>query len=215
MSVDGADVTVAIHTWRRQEVASVRTFKIGKQPVSVALYARCVDAGACGQASAVGSACAPEASGVGATAGKDANLPMTCLEPNQAAAFCAWVGGRLPTAAEWLLAARGPAPALSSTGSLVTDHPDFCTSNCSLERYRVGQHAESHSPSGVEDILLTGAEILRTTPDDRAPGCRQPQEAGCVAFSNGGGTIDGLASIAGPDNVFGAQSFRCVWEVTP
>jgi len=93
----------------------VKAFKIDKTEVTVAQYRQCVEAGAC--------------NGDGLTmpfwAGADneehpewawacnwgkaerESHPINCLTWEQARAYCAWVGKRLPTEAEWEKAARG------------------------------------------------------------------------------------------------------------
>lgn len=79
---------------------------IDRYEVTAAEYAACVAAGACeaGQHLVYDAAttrwCNYQRPGAG-------NHPMNCLIWNDASDFCAWAGGRLPTADEWELAAGG------------------------------------------------------------------------------------------------------------
>jgi formylglycine-generating enzyme required for sulfatase activity len=57
-----------------------------------------VDAGACSAPGAAAATC---------NWGRRPDHPVNCVDALQAAAFCAWLGGRLPTAAEWEHAAKG------------------------------------------------------------------------------------------------------------
>ena len=75
---------------RRRLVLSA--FVIDRTEVSRGAYAACVVAGRC----------PPPAGGPGA-----ADLPVTGVTWDEARAFCAFVGKRLPTEAEWEKAARG------------------------------------------------------------------------------------------------------------
>ncbi|MRG90908.1 formylglycine-generating enzyme family protein [Polyangium spumosum] len=70
---------------------------IDRTEVTVARYRRCVAAGHCLEP--------PYASG--AARFDRPELPVVMVTWNDAAAFCAWTGGRLPTEAEWERAARG------------------------------------------------------------------------------------------------------------
>ncbi len=73
---------------------TVRTFQMAKTEVTNGQYRACVEAGACSPAG-----------------GDDARFngddrPVVYVDWNQASAFSRWVGGRLPSEAEWEYAAR-------------------------------------------------------------------------------------------------------------
>ncbi len=76
---------------------TLRAFEIDRREVTVEEYDRCVEIGPCGPLPLEGGGgrfLAPE-------------LPVTMVTHQDAATFCRFVGGRLPTEAEWERAARG------------------------------------------------------------------------------------------------------------
>ena len=77
---------------------TVKSFQMAKTLVTVAQYKACVDAGAC-TAPDTGGHCNWGVPG-------RALHPINCVDWDQAAAFSAWAGGRLPSEAEWEYAAR-------------------------------------------------------------------------------------------------------------
>jgi formylglycine-generating enzyme required for sulfatase activity len=83
-------------THQRSEIAA---FQIDRTEVRVSEYRRCVDEGACGAPGA--------ASGCNWNAQGRSDHPINCIDWDQAAAYCGWIGKRLPTEQEWEKAARG------------------------------------------------------------------------------------------------------------
>ena len=77
----------------------VAAFTIGRTEVTVAEYRKCIDSGAC-SATPVKADCNVSIEGRAAH-------PINCVTWDQASAFCAWAGGRLPSEREWEYAARG------------------------------------------------------------------------------------------------------------
>lgn len=80
---------------------TVKPFAMDLTPVTAAAFGACVSAGSC---SAPDGPDDPECN-----FGKRdrQNHPMNCVDCNNATAYCAWVGKRLPTEEEWEFAARG------------------------------------------------------------------------------------------------------------
>ncbi|NDJ75662.1 MAG: TIGR03663 family protein [Chloroflexi bacterium] len=85
----------------------VNAFWMSQTEVTQAQYQRCVEAGVC----------EPLDDTVYYGKVRYADYPVVSVTWDQAQTYAAWVGGRLPTAAEWEFAARGPEGVLYPWGS--------------------------------------------------------------------------------------------------
>ncbi len=106
--------------------ATVQPFWLGKTEVTAAAYTQCVQSGSCTGASAdPPDRCTYKRS-------DKTNHPINCIDWNQAVKFCQWVGGRLPTAEEWEIAAKNGASRIYPWGNTPPDgmRANLCDKNC-------------------------------------------------------------------------------------
>lgn len=83
-------------------------------------------------------------------------MPMLNLTWNEAHAFCAWAGGRLPTEAEWECAARAGSKSVYYWGDTMNGDYAWFSENAHLEPHPAGQKLPNIF--GVYDILGNGWE---------------------------------------------------------
>ena len=150
-----------------QAVAPVHTvelagFWIDQTEVTNAMYALCVQDGACRQPDEFILLDQPDYY----NSPEFANYPIMEVTWEDARTYCAWAGRRLPTEAEWEKAARGPDERLYPWGNdQVTGNRDnFCDRNCPRsyqdtgldDGYAltapVGSYPDGASPYGVLDM---------------------------------------------------------------
>ena len=120
-------------------------FAIDRTEVTVGAYRACVDAGVCSPPGDHWPACN------GAVADRS-DHPINCVGFGQARDYCAFVGKRLPTEAEWEKAARGTDRRVSPWGS----HPPVCElvnfAGCEFSTAPVGSRPRGASPYGALDM---------------------------------------------------------------
>ncbi|MEO7111623.1 MAG: SUMF1/EgtB/PvdO family nonheme iron enzyme [Polyangiaceae bacterium] len=115
--IDGTDavcekiVTTLLYETSAHQV-TLDPFAIDRTEVSVAAYRKCVAKGACLRAQLP----------IGDPHFDRPNLPVTFVSWDDARAYCGFVGGRLPTEAEWEFAARGETRRIFPWGNLYNPH---------------------------------------------------------------------------------------------
>lgn len=106
---------------------SLAGFWLDQTEVTNGRYRQCAAAGACTLPAELGSnsreSYYPDPA--------FANYPVVWITRDQAAEYCAWVGGRLPTEAEWEYAARGPESLTFPWGNEFDgSRLNYCDVNC-------------------------------------------------------------------------------------
>ncbi|MEZ6184816.1 MAG: bifunctional serine/threonine-protein kinase/formylglycine-generating enzyme family protein [Planctomycetota bacterium] len=164
-------------------------------------------------------------------------FPVTVVNHEQARAYCAWAGGRLPTEAEWELAARGTDGRVHTWGNnpdeawrANLDHPDDGYAGMAP----VGSFPSSASPYGCQDMLGNVWEFCAdkygpygpqhlTDPSGPRDGIVNPTEPelGEWRVSRGGAWTSTAAhyvysrSIAGELHATAAQGLRLCVPISP
>lgn len=140
----------------------ISRFTIDRTEVTQAQYERCVAAGACPPV----ESCGPQGPPVAEVHDPERfpNRPVTCVTWEAASAFCAWRGMRLPTEAEWEVAARGAHAAQpylggADPGSLVPV---------------AGNYLYPWGDREIRDCALANVSRYR---DARPPGSDAPEES--------------------------------------
>lgn len=240
IAIQGEEFEFGFAIGRLRTTVSIHPFQMTKTPITVGHYKDCVIAGACSAPELNGGACGVVANPIIEGRTYDANpsaeaLPITCASPQQAMAYCTWIGGSLPTAEQWHRAARGTTVQRFAWGSDTPDcnkHPRAvpneadgkgCCAGDSCEPttyYAVAQRSGAASPTGLFDVLLTPGELVRGTKGSSVPACDREKGA-CVVQGVLPGAIDFMENVS--DDVSqvlqtkqgAAYGFRCVFEVNP
>jgi formylglycine-generating enzyme required for sulfatase activity len=106
---------------------TVTDFWIDRTEVTNRQYQRCVETGACRPPEKAGSF--TRVSYFGVPTYQD--YPVIWINWQQAADYCAWAGGRLPTEAEWEYAARGPESRIFPWGDTFDGtRLNYCDAGC-------------------------------------------------------------------------------------
>jgi serine/threonine-protein kinase len=197
-------------------------FVMDRYEVSNARYGACVQGQACSPPALLSSFTRPAYFG----GPEYADYPVVHVSWSQAASFCAWAGGRLPTEAEWERAARGTAD--SRTYPWGDSAPDCSKANfagCVGDTDRVGRRPAGQSPYGAFDMA---GNVWEWTADwyeaayySRSPD-RDPAgpDAGHLKVMRGGCWVSGASSLRAtcrkaelPGLWAPNVGFRCVYPV--
>lgn len=127
---------------------TLRPYEIQRTEVTQGEWAACVDAAVC------------VATPYHWNPQELVNWPVTGMNRMEAETYCGWIGGRLPTEAEWELAARGPDGRINPWGD--------GDATCELARLRgcgdllgpVAEFPKGASPYGLMDMVGNAWEFV-------------------------------------------------------
>jgi len=234
VAIDGQPVDVGFALGHMRETVELAPFQISRHPVTIGEYRGCVSAGACKPPHEAACNDWPERTSVHRPnfriEGIASDAVATCVGLAEARQYCAWVGGRLPSLQQWLLAARGRSPQRFSWGgaAVTCEHHPFAdlakAERCQISAQdvaRVGLHAPGASLLGIQDVLLTPGELLDTSPDALFSACldqngsKPGTDKACIVYGLKPGAIDSVEELWArpehPDATAIVYGFRCTW----
>jgi formylglycine-generating enzyme required for sulfatase activity len=186
-----------------EHVVGLDGFWIDKTEVTYRQYRQCQEAGACGKLGCQGES----------EAGSS-EQPAVCVTWSQAAAYCKWVAGRLPTEAEWEYAARGTESRRYPWGDEFDGtRLNYCDANCALDKRDkpfddgyarsapVGSYPKGASWVGALDMAGNVWELVADWNGEYSPE-RQSNPTG--PLSGDRRVVRGGSWNASPDHVRGA-----------
>jgi formylglycine-generating enzyme required for sulfatase activity len=106
VSVTGTSVTLGHASDLLRKQTDVKSFRIAKSPIMVGQFRKCVEVGACEKPDKPAQTPNNWTNTYNESTDYD-ELPIAGVTLEQANAYCTWVGGRLPSFAQWQLATRG------------------------------------------------------------------------------------------------------------
>jgi formylglycine-generating enzyme required for sulfatase activity len=131
-----------------QHTVYLDAFWIDQTEVTTAQYARCVTSGQCTKPYDTSSATRSSYYGDR----QYADYPVIYVSWTQAQVYCAWVGRRLPSEAEWEKAARGVDGRIYPWGNATPDQNKLTYNNNQGDTAAVGNYSAGASPYGVLDM---------------------------------------------------------------
>jgi formylglycine-generating enzyme required for sulfatase activity len=180
---------------------TLAAFELDEFEVTVSQYAACVAAGGC-TATGTFSYCNAGISG------RD-NHPINCVDWEQATAYCAWAGKRLPTEEEWEYAARGTDGREYPWGNAAPGN-QLCWSGGGTTQLRtcaVGSYPSGKSPFGGQDMSGNVWEwVSGLYASDYSS-----QPTGSARVYRGGGWSSNAASLVRSANRGNSYSFATSW----
>ncbi len=223
VTVAGSEMTEGYALGIQRRTVTVDAFRISRMPITVGRWKQCVSVGACAPPESRAPSCTDATRTFEAA---NADAPVTCVAWQQAVQYCSWQhGARMPTPAEWLLAARGSRVQRYPWGNAIPNcdqHPlgvagkdpvRLCRDPDAAARdaWVVGKHPLGTGESGMTDVLLVPGELLTRTKDAQFPGCFG--SGACLVRGSAPGAIDGVVSLPKetPTPEVPVYGFRCVW----
>lgn len=209
VSVDAGETTVGFPRGTMRVQEKTKSFKISKHPITKKQYQECEAARICGAPKL--EECSDPALAAASFKGSD-DAAAICVGRQNAETYCKWAGGRLPTLAEWLRAARGPsvqAYPWGSTRASCAQHPKSVEGNVRFQSHMMGaastegcdassegalltkKHpAGAAAGSGMEDVLIAPAELLQGSETSPFATCRAGEH--CLVYGGNPGSIDSV-----------------------
>lgn len=186
----------------------VEAFWIDKTEVTNQQYTECVEAGAC-----AASGCADDDRFNGLT------QPVVCVSWHDAKQYAAWVGGRLPTEAEWEKAARGTDGRQYPWGEEFDSRRANTWEGRALRSTPVGKYSpQGDSPYGAADMAGNVWEwtssLYKGYPYNAHDGREEPDAAGFRVVRGGSFLLNQKAAYcparrpAGPEARDNSVGFR-------